>query len=925
MNNKSTSLIAFVMVLLMASFTSAYADKNGITGRTTSGCGGNGCHDQNATTSINISGLSSNTIYMTPNSTRSFSAIVAHSSMVRAGINIGVKNSNDQSVGNLTAGTGLKKPGSAELTHNGSQVMSNGQFSFNFTWQAPAATGTYYLRAAGNAVNNDNTSGGDEWSFMSQVTIIVANPSVTLVAPNGGEVACRGSQVNVSWTPINLGANVKLEYTTNGTTWTTIATVPTSPNFYIWNVPSNLPIAATYKIRVSDAASSSVNDASNNNFTISSVPVIVTHPKTDSVCVGGSVTMSVTTDNPTAYTYQWRRNGQNITGATNPTYPITNAQIGQEGDYDVVVTGCTPVTSNIGIFQISSPPSITQPPVDTTVCAGSTAILHCTATGSLLTYQWKKNGTTITGATSPVLTIAAVTAADTGNYTVTVTGKCSPPQTSNAASLRFTTPAAIIVQPRDTLECLGQTATFSVDVAGKGHSYQWRKNGKNIENAQGTSYVINGVTAADAASYDVVVTNSCNLISTSRAAVLKIRESAAITSQPRDTAVQTNLSASFSVTATGEELKYQWMKNNTVRPGDTSSILIIKNIKLADSGVYKCIVKNPCGQLESTPAKLTVSAPPAGAALALGVSAVDFSCVKVKSSLDTTLANVVINGGGQPLNVTGVTLSGADAADFSIVSGGGAFTLAPNEKRTLVLKFTPGSQAVKSATLEFASNSTTASPKMMLGGKGCLGKIENSIIFSMDSVLVASKRDSVLKICNTGDYPVLISSGTLVGVHASDFTVNTALLTNATIKPGGGCLQVPISFAPKSEGKLTASLELTIDGEKVALPLEGIGYIPVGVDEDQTAVSSIVAYPNPSTGAMVFVGSVAAPMPVHMRIIDIQGAVLHHETAVMTSAGELRIGWNGMLSDGGVAPAGAYSAVFSFGTHQVRVPFTILR
>ncbi|MBK9247627.1 MAG: immunoglobulin domain-containing protein [Ignavibacteria bacterium] len=913
-------ITVFILVIFVSSFTTVYADRNGITGRTTSGCSGNGCHDQNSSTSVNISGLSSNTIYMSPNSTRSFSAIVSHSSQVRAGINIGVKNSSDNSVGNLTAGTGLKKPGAAELTHTGPQVMSNGQFSFNYTWQAPSATGTYYMRAAGNAVNNDNNSGGDSWSFMTQLTIIVANPSVVLVAPNGGEIACRNSQLNISWTPINLSNNVRLEYTTNGTNWTTIATVPTSPNFYLWTVPANIAIGSTYKIRVSDASTSSVNDQSNNNFTIHTVPTIITHPKNDSVCAGGSMTISVTTDNPTLYTYQWRRNGQNVTGATSANYVIPNAQMGQEGDYDVIVTGCSPVTSNIGIFQISSPPAFTLPPADTAVCKGTTATLHCNATGSILTYQWKKNGTNITGATSPVLNFPAVTVADTGDYTITVSGKCTPSQTSNPAHLRFITAPTVTVQPRDTLECIGQTAIFTVEATGSGLTYQWRKNGKNIENAFGNNYVINGVTAADASNYDVVITNSCDLVSTSKAAVLKIRDAVAITSQPRDTSVQTNLTATFSVSGSGEGISYQWMKNGTLRNADTLPTITIKNVKLSDSGSYKCIIKNACGQVESNIAKLTVSAPPAGAALAVSVSTVDFTCTKVKTTRDSTLTNVVFNGGGQPLNVTNVAITGNDAGEFSIVTGGGTFTLAPNEKRTLQLRFNPQTQSAKSASLEFTSNSTTTSPKLLLSGKGCLGKIENTVVFSMDSVLVSSKHDSVLKVCNTGDYPIIITSGVISGTNAVNYTINSSLLSNATIKPND-CLNVPISFTPTQEGKHIAELNLLIDGETIKMPLEGIGYLPVGIEENPANLTSVNVYPNPATGRVVFSGVASSTLPVHLRIFDALGNQIHQETNTVSTTGEFQIALNAHSE----LSAGNYSAVFTIGTNQIRTPFVIVR
>jgi endonuclease/exonuclease/phosphatase family metal-dependent hydrolase len=90
--------------------------------------------------------------------------------------------------------------------------------------------------------------------------------SVTVGAPNGGESWAGGSSQPITWTSSGV-SNVKLEYTTDGSTWTLIsASTPASAGSYTWVVPGTATTAA--KVRVSDAASASVTDTSNAAFTI---------------------------------------------------------------------------------------------------------------------------------------------------------------------------------------------------------------------------------------------------------------------------------------------------------------------------------------------------------------------------------------------------------------------------------------------------------------------------------------------------------------------------------------------------------------------------------------------------------------------------------------------------------------------------------
>src|SRR3989475_48588 len=88
-------------------------------------------------------------------------------------------------------------------------------------------------------------------------------------------------------------------------------------------------------------------------------------------------------------------------------------------DVALTVTACTS-------------PSITVQPSGAAKTVGDSVTFSVTATGTApLSYQWRKGGGNITGATSSSYTIAAVVVSDAGNYDVVVTGQCSPAATSN--------------------------------------------------------------------------------------------------------------------------------------------------------------------------------------------------------------------------------------------------------------------------------------------------------------------------------------------------------------------------------------------------------------------------------------------------------------------------------------------------------------
>jgi formylglycine-generating enzyme required for sulfatase activity len=82
----------------------------------------------------------------------------------------------------------------------------------------------------------------------------------------------------------------------------------------------------------------------------------------------------------------------------------------------------------------SEPPAIVSIPKEQTVVLGGKTTLFVSASGDNLTYQWKKNGQSISGATSAALTFDEARPQDSGNYTVVV-GNADGNVTSSVAQL----------------------------------------------------------------------------------------------------------------------------------------------------------------------------------------------------------------------------------------------------------------------------------------------------------------------------------------------------------------------------------------------------------------------------------------------------------------------------------------------------------
>ena len=196
------------------------------------------------------------------------------------------------------------------------------------------------------------------------------------------------------------------------------------------------------------------------------VPTVTTQPLSKSATTGASVSFSVVIKSGTApNTYQWRRSGFLIAGATDATYTIDSVSADNAGSYDVLIANhLGSITSAAATLTVSppSPPSITTQPVSRSAVTGGTATFSVTATGTdPMKYQWRKDGTAITGATTSTISFSNLQTEQLGSYTVDVSNSLGS-VTSSAASLSVSTNATYTFS---TFAGLGTNGT--VDGTGK--------------------------------------------------------------------------------------------------------------------------------------------------------------------------------------------------------------------------------------------------------------------------------------------------------------------------------------------------------------------------------------------------------------------------------------------------------------------------
>lgn len=420
------------------------------------------------------------------------------------------------------------------------------------------------------------------------------------------------------------------------------------------------------RVVASNAAGSTASDVVVASVSDVAVAPTVSAPLALSVVAGSDAVFAVTAHGTEALSYQWLKNGSAIDSRSNasaasPVLRLPAVASGDAASYSVRVSNAAGRATSTAAALTVSPgvpavvaPGVTTAPVDVTVHAGDSASFGVGVAGTgPFTYQWYAGSTAIPGANRAVLALTAVTATQAGSYHVTVSNSAGSVDSALAAltvsPLGAPATAPAITTDPVTLTALPQTsAVFAVAASGSGPlRYQWTLNGTPMVDGStvagsGTAVLLlSGVTAADAGSYRVQVSNDQGSV-LSAAAQLVIVGAPAIAAQPADASVTEGDNASFNVTATGSFLRYLWLKNGEPIPGAESASYTTPALTVADSGSqYRVLAYNNAGVAFSRSATLTVNAAPVActsgciSVLATGMSALNGIAVDSQGTVYT--------------------------------------------------------------------------------------------------------------------------------------------------------------------------------------------------------------------------------------------------------------------------------------------------
>ena len=347
-------------------------------------------------------------------------------------------------------------------------------------------------------------------------------------------------------------------------------------------------------------------------------PSITAQMFSRTVNVGQSARFGVAITGSWPLSYKWRKDGVDISGATNARYTIPSVVGSDAGNYSVVVSNLAGSMTSAGAqLTVLDTPAFVTHPVTQTVGIGSNIVLSAIAYGAPpLVFQWYSNGNPvgppIANTNVAVLTLTNVQTNQAGLYSVEVLNGYGSATSSDAVVSVVMYPPKITMQSPDQRAELGKSVTFTVTVTGTAPlRYQWRFNGTAIPGATNDAFTVSSVAHSDGGNYSVVVANSAGSVTSSDAALTVVVFPPRITGQPLNQSQPPGSSVMFTVAVGGTPpFLYQWRFNDGDIPGATNAVYTIPAVAVADGGTYSVVVANSAGSVTSDTATLSVIVPP---------------------------------------------------------------------------------------------------------------------------------------------------------------------------------------------------------------------------------------------------------------------------------------------------------------------------
>lgn len=482
--------------------------------------------------------------------------------------------------------------------------------------------------------------------------IILASTGLTSNPSN--QTACIGS--SASYSVSANGSNLSYQWQWNsGSGWTDISSGGSGPAYSNYTTATltltgvNSSVA-NYQYRCVVTGDCGMVNSSPASLTVQTLPTITTQATNSIVCPGSSTSFTISASG-TSIGYQWQVNtsgswvnisssgtGPSYSGYTTPSLSLSGVQSSNNGSqYRCIVSGaCSPdAISNAVQLTILAPPSIVSSPSNQTVCPGIQATFSVSAQGDGLNYQWEVNTTgswstisaagsspSYSGFTSASLNVTNIGTQHTGTkYRCIISGTCNPSTQSAEATLTVNVPPSISAMPQKATLCEDGNTQFSVQAAGTNIAYQWQiKTGGTWTNitAAGSQPQYSGWNTGNLSlsnvplsmngdSFRCVVSGTCTPDAASNSVAIRVNKKPIITAQPTNQLGCEGGTVSYSLSADGTGLNYQWQVNigtgwtninggsTPVYSGWNTNHLTLNSLLSWNNGYYfRCVVSGTC-------------------------------------------------------------------------------------------------------------------------------------------------------------------------------------------------------------------------------------------------------------------------------------------------------------------------------------------
>ncbi len=228
---------------------------------------------------------------------------------------------------------------------------------------------------------------------------------------------------------------------------------------------------------------------------------------------------------------------------------------------------------------------------------------------------------------------------------------------------------------------------------------------------------------------------------------------------------------------------------------------------------------------------------------------VDFGRRAVRTVTDSVVTAFIRNSGTAPLRVEDIVVGGANAKEFSLVSGIPPFEIPAGGAHAVEFRFAPTGTGKRSASVAIDAGGRVLT--QTLRGEGIQAQLRmDATSIDMGAVPVGDRRDSTVEVMlrNNGRSPLNVSALRLDGPDTLQFALAGE---GGFVIPAGASHAVTVSFSPAHRGRTSSRIMVMHDGvgSPAVAELYGDG---IGVDEE-------MPYHDPTTFRSIVVPNAIVP------------------------------------------------------------------